>query len=303
MKPVEWALALHGGAGVTRASLSVELEVQVLASLERALRLGKQMLEEGRPSLDVVETVVRFLEDDPLFNAGKGAVFTSEGKNELDAAIMDGRTRACGAVTGLTTVKNPVSLARAVMERSPHVFLSGACAEAFAAELGLERVPPEYFFVQRRYDDWRRAVEQAAKAPGHGTVGAVARDKAGNLAAATSTGGMTNKRFGRIGDVPVIGAGTFADNQTVAVSSTGIGEQFIRQTVAGDVAARMAYGGASLAAATEVQVQERLQPGDGGLIAVDRHGALALVFNSEGMHRGAADSTGRFDVAIWPDGH
>jgi beta-aspartyl-peptidase (threonine type) len=313
-----WALAIHGGAGVERASLPAELEGPYQEALKAALTLGKSMLEDGASSLDTVEAVVRHMEDDPLFNAGKGAVFTSEGTNELDAAIMDGSTLNCGAVSGIKTVKNPITLARRVMDRSRHVFLMGEGAERFADEMGLERVPQEYFFVQRRYDSWQRAVEREKQeaADGdsaallamtdgedrHGTVGAVALDQAGNLAAATSTGGLTNKRFGRVGDVPIIGAGTYANNATAAISCTGVGEQFIRNTVASSVSARVELAGESLEQAAREVIHGKLQPGDGGLIAVGKDGAIVHSFNSEGMFRGAADSGGRFDVAVWADG-
>jgi beta-aspartyl-peptidase (threonine type) len=311
---VEWALAIHGGAGVLRSSVAPEEEPAYLASLQAALDLGAGMLAEGASSVDVVEAVVRQLEDDPLFNAGKGSVFTSEGTQEMDAAIMDGRDLNCGAVSGLTTIKNPITLARGVMEKSRHVFLMGDGAESFATELGVERVDPEYFFVQRRHDAWQRAVEreqERANGAGgmavlpernddkYGTVGAVALDRQGNLAAATSTGGMTNKRFGRVGDVPIIGAGTYADNRTAAVSCTGHGEKFIRNTVARNVAALMEYKGLTLEEAAREMIDGRLEPGDGGLIAVGRDGSIALVFNSEGMYRGAADASGRSEVAIF----
>jgi beta-aspartyl-peptidase (threonine type) len=316
---VAWALAIHGGAGVVRSAVAPEEEPEYRASLQAALDLGAAMLAEGKSSVDVVEAVVRSLEDDPHFNAGKGAVFSSEGTNELDAAIMNGQDLNCGAVSGIKTVKNPITLARHVMEESRHVFLMGEGAEAFATETGVERVDPQYFFVQRRYDSWQKAVERE-KARGkaaagmaalpraedheasqgkYGTVGAVAMDQQGNLAAATSTGGLTNKRFGRVGDVPIIGAGTYADNRSAAISCTGIGEKFIRNTVARNVAALMEYQGLSLEAAARAMIDDRLEPGDGGLIAVGRDGSIALVFNSEGMFRGAADASGRSEVAIF----
>lgn len=317
----EWALAIHGGAGVRRAFVPEESEGEYLASLETALELGRSMLDSGASSLDTVEAVVRLMEDDPLFNAGRGSVFTNAGTNEMDAAIMDGSTLDCGAVSGITTVKNPISLARGVMEKSRHVFMMGEGAERFADEVEAERVEPEYFFVQKRYDQWQRALEKEKAGEGgkggykdataslssmseekHGTVGAVALDRNGNLAAATSTGGMTNKRFGRVGDVPVIGAGTYANNATCAISGTGVGEQFIRHTVTGDISGRMEHGGASLAEAADAVIHGRLKPNDGGVIAVDKHGGIVMSFNSEGMFRGATDSNGRFEVAIWSDG-
>jgi len=300
----KWALAIHGGAGTIPKNVPEGGREQYLKSLAAALKLGAGILEKGGASLDAVEAVVRALEDDPLFNAGKGAVFTHEGTHELDAAIMDGRDLSCGSVAGLKTVKNPITLARKVMEKSGHVFLVGEGAERFAGEMKVERVPNEYFSTSQRLAQWQEALkEEAAKAAkdpkDKDTVGAVALDLHGNLAAATSTGGLTNKRWGRLGDVPVIGAGTYANNRTCAVSATGIGEQFIRHTVAHDISALVEYAGLSLQKAAERVIREKLQPGDGGVIAAGRDGSLALVFNSEGMYRGAADSSGRFEVAIW----
>lgn len=305
-RQVDWALAIHGGAGVISKDMEEETKQEYFAALEQALRVGQRHLEQGGSSLDAVEMVVRTLEDDPKFNAGKGAVYTHEGTHELDAAIMDGRQLEAGAVAAVKTIKNPILLARRVMEVSPHVFLIGEGAEAFAAEQGLERVEQDYFHTERRREQLDRSLEQeknAAAAPSvdqvYSTVGAVALDRDGNLAAATSTGGMTNKRFGRVGDVPVIGAGTYADNRACAVSGTGHGEKFIRHTVARSIAARMQFDGASLAEAAEAVIHGELEPGDGGVIAVSHTGEIALVFNSEGMFRGAADSSGRFEVAIW----
>ncbi|MEM9290158.1 MAG: isoaspartyl peptidase/L-asparaginase [Acidobacteriota bacterium] len=309
--PVEWALAIHGGAGVRRSSIEASAEPGYHEALAKALEAGQKILAEGGSALDAVEASVRLLEDDPLFNAGRGSVFTSAGTNEMDAAIMDGRDRSCGAVSGLTTVRYPITLARRVMDTSKHVFLVGQGAETFADEVGVERVEPDFFFVQRRYDSWQRAVERerveggdsAALGPEFkiGTVGAVARDRDGNLAAATSTGGMTNKRFGRVGDVPVIGAGTYADNATCAVSGTGWGEKFIRHTVAHDIAARVAYRGLSVQQASEEVVDGVLDENDGGVIVAGADGSLAVVFNTEGMFYGAADATGRFETGIWDE--
>lgn len=297
---VEWAIAIHGGAGVIPKTMEEAEKAQYSAALEEALRLGRDLLDQGETSLDVVERVVRHLEDVPLFNAGKGAVFTHDGAHELDAAIMDGRNLACGSVAGVTTVRNPISLARLVMERSRHVFFVGAGAERFADEMGVERVDQAYYDTERRREQWQRALEEEeAGDDQHGTVGVVALDRAGNLAAGTSTGGLTDKRYGRVGDVPVIGAGTYADNRTAAVSCTGYGEQFIRHNVAHDVTARMAYRGLSVQEAADEVIHGELDPGDGGLIAVAHDGSIALVFNSEGMFRGAADAAGRFEVAIW----
>ncbi|MEM7349446.1 MAG: isoaspartyl peptidase/L-asparaginase [Acidobacteriota bacterium] len=299
---LDWAIAIHGGAGTIPKSLSVEKDTYY-ADLGKALSLGRDMLADGAEALDVVEQVIHVLEDSPLFNAGKGSVFTNEGKNELDAAIMDGRDLNCGAISGVSTVKNPISLARKVMTDSKHVFFVREGAERFADQMSVERVEPDYFFVQRRWDALQKALEdeKAAEAEKHGTVGAVVLDKAGNLAAGTSTGGMTNKRFGRVGDVPVIGAGTYANNKTVAVSCTGWGEKFIRHNVAHDVSALMEYKGLSAKEAAETVIHQKLDKDDGGLIAVSHTGELALVFNSAGMFRGAADSTGRFTVGIWEE--
>ncbi len=294
-----WALAIHGGAGTIPKNIPAKERDQYLASLRSALEIGRGVLAEGGTSLDAVEKVVRFLEDDPLFNAGKGAVFTHDGTHELDAAIMDGRDLSCGSVAGLKTVKNPISLARLVKERSPHVFLVGDGAEAFAAELKVERVPNSSFDTPKRREQWQEALRQEKEEKPKGTVGAVALDQQGNLAAATSTGGMTNKRWGRLGDVPVIGAGTYANNKTCAISSTGWGEKFIRHTVAHDISALMEYAGLSLQKAADRVIHEKLEKDDGGVIGVARDGSIALVFNSEGMYRGAADSTGRFEVKIW----
>jgi beta-aspartyl-peptidase (threonine type) len=293
----KWSLAIHGGAGTIPKTLPEERKQQYLKSLAAALKVGQEMLQQGGTSLDAVEKVVRFLEDDPLFNAGKGAVYTHEGTHELDAAIMDGRNLSCGSVAVLKTVKNPIALARLVMEKSRHVFMMGEGAETFATEMKVERVPNSYFDTEFRYQQWQEALkkDEADK----DTVGAVALDVHGNLAAATSSGGLTNKRFGRIGDVPIIGAGTYADNRTCAISATGIGEQFIRHTVAHDISALMAYKGLTLQQAAEQVIHQKLKPGDGGVIGVSRDGSIALVYNSEGMYRGAADSTGRFEVKIW----
>ncbi|HEX5720298.1 MAG TPA: isoaspartyl peptidase/L-asparaginase, partial [Thermoanaerobaculia bacterium] len=271
---------------------------EYLKSLRAALEVGRKVLAGGGTSLDAVEKVVRFLEDDPLFNAGKGAVFTNEGTHELDAAIMDGRDLSCGSVASLKTVKNPISLARMVMEKSPHVFMVGQGAERFADEMKVERVDQKYFFTQKRWDDWQKKLKEEAEKD-KDTVGAVALDVHGNLAAATSTGGMTNKRFGRLGDVPVIGAGTYANNKTAAISATGWGEQFIKHTVAHDISALMEYKGLTLQQAADEVIHRKLQKDDGGVIGVARDGSIALVFNSEGMYRGAADSNGRSEVAIW----
>lgn len=301
----EYALAIHGGAGtILKSAMTPEQEAEYHAALDSALTIGETILKNGGSALDAVAQTVVWLENCPLFNAGKGAVFTHEGRNELDASIMDGSTQAAGAVGGVRTVKNPILLARAVMEKSPHVFLTGAGAEQFALENGLDTVGPEWFFTQKRWEalqkmqqeerakDPQGAVPERPKNADHkfGTVGCVALDRQGNLAAATSTGGMTNKRWNRLGDTPVIGAGTYASNEACAVSCTGHGEYFIRYAVAYDVFARMAYGGLSLQDATDAVVLKKLveKGGEGGLIAVDKHGNIAMPFNSEGMYRGYA---------------
>ncbi|WP_161889241.1 isoaspartyl peptidase/L-asparaginase family protein [Pontibacter russatus] len=313
-------LVIHGGAGtITRDNMTPEKEKAYTAQLNEALKTGFAILEKGGSSLDAVEATVRVMEDSPLFNAGKGAVFTNEGKNELDAAIMDGKTLKAGAVASVTTIKNPVSAARAVMEQSEHVMLIGAGAEQFAKEKGLEIVNPSYFRTETRYrqlqeirdrektkldHDGGSGSNEHIFTEGHkfGTVGAVALDAYGNVAAATSTGGMTNKRYGRVGDVPIIGAGTYADNNTCAVSATGHGEYFIRSVVAHDIASLMDYKGMSLQEAADEVVMKKLvkRGGEGGVIAVDRHGNIAMPFNSAGMYRGYIKK-GKSEVAIYKD--
>ena len=307
-----WALALHGGAGTIERGIAPDVRAAYHASLRAALAHGADRLAKGDAAVDVVEGVVRILEDDPLFNAGRGAVFTSDGAHELDASIMDGRTKACGAVAGVTTVKNPVTLARAVMEKTRHVLLAGPGAEAFADVAGVERVPNAWFSTdarRARWQEWRARSDAGAIDAGaspvavdekKGTVGAVARDVHGHLAAATSTGGLTGKRWGRVGDSPVVGAGTYADDATAAVSCTGTGEELIRHAVAHTVSARIALRGEDAEAAARGALAP-LQDGDGGLVVVDAHGRLALVFNTTGMYRGAADATGRFETAIHDD--
>lgn len=303
---VAWALAVHGGAGtIDRAKMSEDRRRAYVASLTRALTIGREVLDGGGRSLDAVERIVRFLEDDPLFNAGKGAVFNHAGGHELDASIMDGKTHACGAVAAVTTVRHPITLARLVMERSEHVLLMGHGAERFADEMRVARVPNTWFSTPRRHQEWQEEMAKKAKAAAagsakeHGTVGAVALDRHGDLAAATSTGGRTDKRWGRVGDTPIVGAGTYADNATCAVSGTGKGEEFIRHAVAYDVAARMAYRKLSLEEAARQVIFDVLAPDDGGIVAVGRDGSIVMAFNSPGMYRGAADASGRFEVAIW----
>lgn len=318
-----WGLVIHGGAGtIDRAKMTPEREKEYHAALGRALTAGSDILKRGGSSLDATEAAVRVLEDDPHFNAGKGSVFTSAGVNELDASIMDGKTRKAGAVANVKHVKNPISLARMLMEKSEHVktkeprvgpvMMVAEGAEAFAKENGLEMVEEKYFFTQQRWDSLQR-IKEAEKQGGagrkkffiseedrHGTVGAVALDQNGNLAAATSTGGVTNKRPGRIGDSPIIGAGTYANNQTCAVSCTGDGEFFIRAGVAHEIHAMMQYGGMKLQdAAQRALDQAKDLGGEGGLIAIDKNGEVALPFNSNGMYRGYVDRAGKFVVEIY----
>jgi beta-aspartyl-peptidase (threonine type) len=322
-----WGLVIHGGAGVIkRESLTPEREAAVRAVLTEALQAGHAILAKGGSSLDAVTAAVRVMEDSPLFNAGKGAVFTHDGKNELDAAIMNGRTREAGSVAGLRTVKNPITLARAVMEKSPHVMMIGPGAEEFARQQGVELVPESYFYTEERWQALQRALEaekkqqQAPPEQGQpqgpttfwehpagrehkfGTVGAVALDQSGHLAAGTSTGGMTNKRFGRVGDVPVIGAGTYA-NERCAVSATGHGEYFIRYTVARDICSRMEYLDLPLLESANSVVMDTLVKagGEGGVIAMDAQGHFAMPFNSEGMYRGYMGPEGTPAVAIFKE--
>jgi L-asparaginase / beta-aspartyl-peptidase len=300
-------LVIHGGAGtITRASMTAEAEAQYRAGLEEALRKGHAVLAKGGSSLDAVEAAIRVMEDNPLFNAGKGAVFTHEGRNELDASIMDGRTKGAGSVAGVTIIRNPITAARAVMEKSPHVMMVGRGAELFATKMGLEIVDPSYFWTERRWKSLQQELlkerAQASESPDKkfGTVGAVAVDAKGNLAAGTSTGGMTNKQFGRVGDAPIIGAGTYAENESCAVSATGHGEYFIRWTVAHDIAALVKYRGMSVTEASNEVIHKKLAPvkGEGGVIVLDAKGNFAMTFNSEGMYRGwiGADGVARVEI-------
>src|SRR5438067_11606935 len=314
MQNEKFGLAIHGGAGtIERSNMTPEREREFRAGLERALTAGYEILKRGGSSLDATEAAVRTLEDDPHFKAGKGSVFTSAGTNEMDAAIMDGKTLAAGAVASLKHIKNPIGLARLVMEKSGHVMMDCEGAEAFAKENGIEPVDQKYFFTQDRWDALQKikAAEKnrtsgAAKKflitdqDRHGTVGAVALDQNGNLAAATSTGGTTNKRPGRIGDTPVIGAGTYANNATCAVSATGDGEYFIRATVGRDVSALMEYRGMSLNDAAQAALDNAAKlGGSGGLIAIDRQGDITLPFNTSGMYRGYVDPNGKLVVEIY----
>lgn len=293
--PVETVMVIHGGAGVIRQTeMNGEKEQLYRDKLQEALMAGFNLLKEGGSSLDAVQAAINIMEDSPLFNAGKGAVFAANGKNEMDAAIMDGKTGQAGAVTCVRHVKNPIDLARLVMEKSEHVLLSGEGAEEFAREQGLTLMPEEYFFTEYRWQQLIRAREKEKQMMDSlaqnksGTVGALALDRNGNLAAGTSTGGRTNKRYGRIGDTPLIGAGTYADNKSCAVSATGHGEYFIRGVVAYDIAAMIEYRGFSLNEAVQEAIHKKLTRagGSGGVIALDARGNIAMTFNTEGMYRG-----------------
>jgi len=321
---------IHGGAGViTKASMTPEKEKEFRAKLEEAVLAGYKALQAGKTSLDAVEIAIRIMEDSPLFNAGKGAVFTNEGKNELDASIMDGKTLGAGSVAGLRHVKNPITLARAVMERSQHVMMIGDGAERFAKEQKIELVDEKYFWTQHRWDALQNILKEekeknekvekgksesvkpsaassavpSAQEPRNrfGTVGAVALDKNGNLAAGTSTGGMTNKKYGRVGDAPIIGAGTYANNDSCAVSATGWGEYFIRLGVARDIASLMEYRALPVQMAADTVIKQKLQKlgGDGGIVAMDKFGNMAISFNSEGMYRAYIGPDGKPVVEIF----
>ena len=303
--PPQWSLVIHGGAGtIEKARMKPGQEQAIREALELALNKGSIVLKSGGSSLDAVEAAVRALEDDPNFNAGRGAVFTYEGNNELDAAIMDGRDRRAGAVAGITKTKNPISLARAVMEKSPHVMLAGDGADRFSAEQGLPQVENSYFATPERR---RQLDELKAKKLSwfdvdlkYGTVGAVAVDQAGHVAAATSTGGLTGKRWGRIGDAPIIGAGTYADDRACAVSATGAGEFFIRQGVAHEICARVRFKGENIVdAARTVMAEVKALGGDGGVIVVGPGGEGGWSFNTPGMYRGRASSTRAPEVAMF----
>lgn len=302
----DWAIALHGGAGTIGRGGSEQIAAEYRVALAVALEVGVRILNDGGTSLDAVEAVVRHLEDSPLFNAGKGAAITRDGEHQMDAAIMDGATLDNGAVAAVRFVRNPVSLARHVMTSTPHALISGPGAEQLAEQAGVRTEPSEYFRTPMRYERWlrmkqREAVSSEAGEIEKGTVGAVALDRHGNLAAATSTGGLTNKLSGRIGDSPLIGIGTYANNATLAISCTGHGEEFIRRTAAFRVSALMEYGGLGVGDALAEVVHKQLAPDSGGAVAVDSHGTIAMDYSTRGMYRGAADSTGRFEVAIWEE--
>ena len=300
-EPVEFAIAVHGGSGnISPGNIPEDFRKEYIDVLSRALDTGFLILQSGAGSLDAVEAAIRIMEDSPLFNAGKGAVFTHEGKNELDASIMDGSMLNAGAVASVSDIRNPISAARKVMEQSEHVMLVGAGASRFAREQGLEIVDSSYFYTERR---WRSLQQQLKKkAPEkYSTVGCVALDKNGNLAAGTSTGGMSNKMFGRVGDTPIIGAGNYANNKTCAVSATGHGEFFIRYTVTHDISALMEYKNLPLAEAARKVIHEKLEPagGKGGIIAVDNKGNVVMDFNTSGMFRGYAKSNGEREILMF----
>lgn len=313
----EWALALHGGAGAISEDRPDSVKQAYFDDLDEALTIGEDILADGGSAQDAVEQVINYLEDNPRFNAGKGAVFTHEGEHELDAAFMVGNTREAGAITGVKTVKNPISLARLVMENSKHVMFATDGAEEFADEMDIERVDQDYFYTESRYEALQRALEQEeenneqssliphedktslyADGEKYGTVGAVAVDKDGQIVAGTSTGGMTNKMYGRVGDVPIIGSGTYASD-VVAVSMTGWGEKIMRAVSGHTVSSYMKYKEASLQEAGNYLLNEVLDPGDAGMIAVDRHGNIFTDMNTNGMFRGSSDSEGNREVAIW----
>lgn len=303
-------MAIHGGAGtLVKGLMTLELEAEYKAALKTARDIGYKILEQGGTALDAVESAVNSLEDTPLFNAGKGAVFTNEGTHEMDASIMDGKTLEAGAVSLVTGIKNPVSLARDVMEKSYHVFLAGEGAMKFAKSNGYDIETPEYFYDEVRYKQWQGIkdsdnfqLDHSVKKDGKfGTVGAVACDQHGNIAGATSTGGMTNKKWGRVGDSPMVGAGVYANNKTCAISCTGSGEFFIRGVVAYDVSCLMEHKGLSVEEASNEVIHKRILElkGDGGLIAIDAQGNIAMPFNTEGMYRAFKTSKGKEEISIY----
>lgn len=321
VETADFAIIIHGGAGtILKKNMTPEKEAAYKAKLEEAIRVGYEILKNGGSSLDAVEKTINVLEDSPLFNAGKGAVFTNAETNELDASIMDGKTLNAGASASTTTVRNPINLARTIMEKSKHVMLSGKGAEIFAEEQGLTLVDPSYFYTENRLESLKRVKAREAQNSGKvdtesayldfydadiknakfGTVGCAALDKNGNLAAGTSTGGMTNKRYGRIGDAPIIGSGTYANNATCAVSSTGWGEYFIRAQVAHDISALMDYKGLSLKEAAKIVLDKvKSLGGDGGIVAVDKNGSMVADFNTAGMYRATMNDKGELTIGIY----
>lgn len=305
------AIAIHGGAGtILPENMTPELQKEYEAVLKLAVTTGYEILKNGGSSLEAVIETIKIMEDSPLFNAGKGAVFTNEGSNELDASIMLGETLEAGAIAGVSRIKNPIVLAKEVMQHSNHVLLSGKGAEEFAVSRGIELIDPSYFFTERRFNDLQRIKDSEKTELDHssktkdskfGTVGCVALDKNGNLCAGTSTGGMTNKRWNRIGDSPIIGAGTYANNKTCAVSSTGWGEHYIRNVVAYDISAMMEYANKDLSSATKEVIHKKLKAtgGEGGVIAIDRKANISFEFNTPGMYRASIDKKGNLYIGIF----
>ncbi len=305
-----YAIAIHGGAGtILKSSITSQQELDYKNGLQTAITAGETILKAGGTALDAVEAAIINLEDNPLFNAGKGAVFTNKGKNEMDASIMEGKLLMAGAIAGVKNIKNPINLARAVMEKSEHVFMAGIGAEEFAKKINAQFMPDDYFFVQLRYNQLQQAKESDTIILDHtsekkfGTVGCVALDVNGNLAAGTSTGGMTNKKHGRVGDTAIIGAGTYANNNTCAISCTGHGEFFIRSVVAYDISCLIEYKNLTLKEACEIVVQQKLVKigGEGGLIALDAKGNIELPFNSEGMYRASIKQNQDVYIGIYKD--
>ncbi|MGC1471975.1 MAG: isoaspartyl peptidase/L-asparaginase [Psychroserpens sp.] len=318
IEKAEFAIIIHGGAGtILKKNMTSEKEAAYKAKLEEAIRVGYEILINGGTSLDAVEKTINVMEDSPLFNAGKGAVFTNAETNELDASIMDGKTLNAGASAGTITVRNPINLARVIMDKSPHVMMAGAGADTYAKEQGLSIVDPSYFYTENRFNALKRAMESEKIELDHddkqafydpeikdfkfGTVGCAALDKHGNLAAGTSTGGMTNKRYGRVGDAPIIGAGTYANNNSCAVSSTGWGEYFIRSMVAYDISALMQYKGLTLQEAAREVIHTKVAGlgGDGGIVAVDKNGTMVAEFNTAGMYRATMNEDGELEIGIY----
>ncbi len=317
-----YVMVIHGGAGtIAKSNMTPEKEKAYTEALTEALQAGYNQIKEGKSSLDAVQAAINVMENSPLFNAGKGAVFTHDGKNEMDASIMEGKTLKAGAVAGVTNIKNPINVARALMEKSEHVMMAGRGAEMFAAANGCDTVPASYFFTQERWDQLQRAINEeeegrvalkdfdprASRISGvsdrdkkYGTVGAVALDKDGNLAAGTSTGGMTNKKYGRIGDSPIIGAGTYCNNATAGISSTGWGEYYIREVAANRLSSLMELKGLSVKDAARQVIDEiGKMGGDGGIIGMDKKGNVAMEFNTEGMYRGVVDEKGNISIYIY----
>ena len=298
-----WALALHGGTGtIERDGKDPEPYFQLLGEV---LARGREMLDEGQAALEVVESLIVLMEDDPLLNAGRGSVLTDRGTHELHASIMDGRTRAAGSIAAVRNVRNPISLARRVMERSPHVLIAGTSADQFAREQDIRRAPQDYFTTPEKMQQWqsmrRAGAADRASTPVQNSVGVVALDRYGNLAAGSSAGGVMNQRYGRVDAAAVVGAGLYASNATAAIVTAGNGEELIRHSAAASIAVRLEHGSKELQDAADGLVREVLAEGTGGVVAVNRFGAIAMAFNTPGMFRAAANSTGRFDVGIWTE--